>query len=187
MGSGWALKDLTGQTFGRLLVLYRDNFKKTKQAAWVCRCSCGKIGSFSGTNLRLQRTKSCGCFQSEVTAKLGCERCQGNPARNQILLRYKAAAKRRGLQYGIDDVLFDSLMSGNCRYCGIPPSMKKFSKGGDRSFTYNGIDRINNTIGYIPENVVSCCKICNRAKSSMSYDDFILWVMRVAHNLKGKK
>ena len=42
-----------------------------------------------------------------------------------------------------------------------------------KDFLYNGIDRKDNNIGYIIENCVSCCGICNRMKMDMSYDDFL--------------
>lgn len=52
-------------------------------------------------------------------------------------------------------------------------------------YTYNGIDRVNNDIGYIKNNCIPCCKICNRAKNSMSYDDFLNWIKILVKNNKG--
>ena len=37
----------------------------------------------------------------------------------------------------------------------------------------NGIDRVNNDLGYIESNIKPCCYTCNIMKSSMSYDNFI--------------
>jgi hypothetical protein len=45
--------------------------------------------------------------------------------------------------------------------------------------TYNGIDRVDSTKGYFNENVVSCCKVCNRAKSNLSLDEFKEWISKV--------
>lgn len=38
---------------------------------------------------------------------------------------------------------------------------------------FNGIDRIDNNEGYVEGNVRSCCKTCNRMKSSMTAEMFV--------------
>lgn len=60
------LKDLTGQTFGRLTVLKLDEEKtqEKSKAYWICQCSCGKIKSISRASLN-QGTQSCGCLRAE--------------------------------------------------------------------------------------------------------------------------
>ena len=56
------LKDLTGQTFGELTVLYRY-FENTPQglARWVCQCSCGTIVVRNGSSLSARKHPNCGC------------------------------------------------------------------------------------------------------------------------------
>jgi hypothetical protein len=39
-GISWNTKDLTGKTFGKLTVLYRQGYK-SERIAWLCRCECG--------------------------------------------------------------------------------------------------------------------------------------------------
>lgn len=54
-------KDLRGQKFGRLTVLYR--VKSTSiNARWKCRCDCGNLTEVNGNFLTGNRTKSCGCL-----------------------------------------------------------------------------------------------------------------------------
>ena len=70
----------------------------------------------------------------------------------------------------------------NCHYCGVEPN--QFPKGNwaksyNGLFIYNGIDRKDNKIGYLLENCVSCCTICNRAKHSLSEEDFENWITRI--------
>ena len=55
------LIDLTGERFGRLVVLRRDK-SKSDRVFWVCKCDCGKTVSVMGTNLKRGNTKSCGCL-----------------------------------------------------------------------------------------------------------------------------
>lgn len=61
--------DLTGKSFGRLLVLEqaptRVSPKGTKMVYWRCRCSCGNLVEISGGLLRSGNTVSCGCYHKE--------------------------------------------------------------------------------------------------------------------------
>ena len=54
------LIDLTGQRFGRLVVVEMAERKKGK-TYWRCRCDCGEIKDVRGACLRKGRAKSCGC------------------------------------------------------------------------------------------------------------------------------
>ena len=60
--------DLTGKTFGRLVVVEYLGRGKTN-ALWRCRCTCGKVKDILAPRLRNGQTRSCGCFRSEVTSK----------------------------------------------------------------------------------------------------------------------
>ena len=60
--------DLTGQTFGRLTVLERAGRIGTN-AAWRCRCECGKEIVVASNNLKRGMIRSCGCLQSEMGHK----------------------------------------------------------------------------------------------------------------------
>ena len=59
---------LTGQRFGRIVVLRRVNLH-CQFSKWECRCDCGKICVIAGSALNIGRTKSCGCFRREFTRK----------------------------------------------------------------------------------------------------------------------
>lgn len=57
-------RDLTGQRFGRLVVLYRsDNIGN--RVAWHCLCDCGKEKDVKGSLLIQGKTRSCGCLSDE--------------------------------------------------------------------------------------------------------------------------
>lgn len=55
------LKDLTGMRFGRLRVIRRANSPTTRQAMWICQCSCGSHRTLFGYVLRTGKQTSCGC------------------------------------------------------------------------------------------------------------------------------
>lgn len=59
--------DLTGQTFGRLQVLFIDHVKR--QPFWKCKCICGNTTVVRQDRLRTSNkklsTRSCGCLSRE--------------------------------------------------------------------------------------------------------------------------
>lgn len=66
--------DLTGQRFGRLLVLRLDPqpHRRSDGASlrrWICRCDCGRETSVLVNNLTSGMQRSCGCLREE-TARL---------------------------------------------------------------------------------------------------------------------
>jgi hypothetical protein len=63
------LKDLTGQRFGRLVVLKPSPRTVGKHHYWECRCDCGNTIMAIGNNLRRGVTRSCGCLRSEVKTR----------------------------------------------------------------------------------------------------------------------
>jgi len=98
---------------------------------------------------------------------------------------YKASATRRKLEWALKDEQFDVLVKQNCYYCGIEPFNVLTKRGQVGSFTYNGIDRVDNLKGYTVGNVVSCCKICNYAKGRSTPEEFDSWLNRI-RNFKAK-
>lgn len=54
--------ELTGQKFGLLTVIKRKENDKWRNSQWLCQCDCGNIIKVGGANLKIGRTKSCGCL-----------------------------------------------------------------------------------------------------------------------------
>lgn len=113
---------------------------------------------------------------------------------NYIISQYKSSAKKRGIEFSLsfDDV--KSLVMDDCHYCGNPPVNrivqytknsigKKYPENRKTYSFYTGIDRIDNTIGYIKNNCVPCCKRCNYAKTDLSSEQFKNWIKRLYINL----
>lgn len=77
--------DLTGERFGKLLVLRRDPGRKDNgNYFWICECDCGNRKSIRGTSLTKENgTRSCGCDQRKVASETGRKTVAEN-ARKQI-------------------------------------------------------------------------------------------------------
>ena len=106
---------------------------------------------------------------------------KGQRGFNILLDNYKRSAKRRGYSFGLTPEQFSDFTTRDCLYCGQEPKNTKFSY--DKTitpsnreygtYTYNGIDRVDNSIGYEFDNCVPCCSICNTMKSALEQQDFL--------------
>lgn len=188
--------DLTGIKFGRLTgisLVPRDGKKWHNR--WLCKCECGKSKISSVNNLRSGSVRSCGCLKSEVasaTAKITGHKRKGEKrlsvsregtAFRMLFHSYRKDAGRRGYVFTISPEELKILTSSACFYCGNLPTdkFKKVSTFGE-VYIYNGVDRVINSEGYIPGNVVSCCNFCNKAKHTATKQNFLSWVERVYNN-----
>ncbi len=61
--------DITGQRFGKLVVLRRAP-KLGRSTAWLCQCDCGRQKAIRTHNL-MNKTHSCGCILSAFAISLG--------------------------------------------------------------------------------------------------------------------
>ena len=102
-------------------------------------------------------------------------------ASDLVFKRYQNSAFERGLDFLMSFECFVEMSQNPCFYCGSKPMNKSRTVNG-KYFVYNGIDRKNNLIGYVMDNVVTCCAICNTAKSTMPIDCFEDWIRRVYWN-----
>jgi hypothetical protein len=57
------LVDLTGESFGKLVVSHRVENLKNNGVLWLCYCDCGGKKEVLTKNLRDGKTKSCGCIK----------------------------------------------------------------------------------------------------------------------------
>ena len=62
-------KDLTGQTFHRLLVIKYVGANKNGNSRWLCYCECGNYIVTLTQRLTSGASKSCGCLQKEKACK----------------------------------------------------------------------------------------------------------------------
>lgn len=175
--------DLAGQRYGKLVVIRflgdRPHQHANKAVLWLCRCDCGNEATVRTTGLSSGRAISCGCFRRKPWGEAAARRV----SRNKVLKTYKGSARSRNLAWELTGEEFDHLTAQECSYCGQPPSRsykaktKASCEGGE--FVYNGLDRVDNALGYVQGNVVPCCRTCNIAKNDMTYDEFMAWIVRL--------
>lgn len=164
---------LVGQVFGRLTVIADAGSLRYKGRSSIgmslCLCECGTNVEVSNSRLKSGHTKSCGCLQRE-TASLP----YGTANDNLALARIKKSAATRGYVWALDDAYVRDLIAQPCHWCGVVRAnthpAEFFFNG---RIGWNGLDRLDNSQGYIDGNVVSCCGVCNRMKGTLTEQAFV--------------
>lgn len=165
--------NLVGRTFGKLTVLSRlPNPVGDKH--WLCVCECGKTRRCDARKLNDGRVTSCGCDTAEKRERAADSLRKESTMWRGIWNTYKCSARERSLAFDLTDIQVRAICSMACHYCGKPPLQKWKRAHTDRVIgRYNGIDRVDNEIGYVPANVVPCCGHCNRIKNTLILESFL--------------
>lgn len=176
--------DLTGQRFGRLIVLSRLAEKRNGKTRYVCLCDCGNTVNINHGNLTSKGTKSCGCLQKEHIANLNKGKKNnrlpyGESSFRDVYEYYRRNSIVKNREFSLSVEYFRKITKKDCFYCGLPPSNVHKIPQANGEYIYSGVDRVNNDKGYTVDNCVPCCKTCNTAKRVMGYKEFIEWVIRI--------
>jgi hypothetical protein len=179
-GKKWA--DYTGKKFGKLLCIGRA----VGDGNWRYKCDCGKSIVVNG--FKIHWRKSCGCLNAENALKRGSSMRKYDAVTITCeYLMYKNNAKQRN--WGVlqkSDWL--KIVMQPCYYCGETDTrnratMESYLRTRGKSLKpeevklyevkMNGIDRVDSLRGYVLNNMVPCCGVCNRMKNNFSNDVFM--------------
>jgi hypothetical protein len=101
-------------------------------------------------------------------------------ARNSFEARFRkwvnrntSGAKSRGIPNTLSPDELKDMYGAPCFYCGQSPD-------NDKSW---GIDRLHNNIGYHYDNCVPCCRVCNLAKGTGSFEEFVEHTKKIVANI----
>jgi hypothetical protein len=182
-------KIVVGRTYGKLTVLERGPNNKRGNAVYTCQCACGAECRLIGTKLTSGLHLECRkcsyaphlvAIHAMRTLPLGIAACRA------AYLQTKKTAESRGHVWEITIEDWKAITQLPCHYCGSPPSNhSKSGYGRNGGFSYNGLDRVVNDVGYVLKNIVPCCKRCNHAKSDQSVEEFITWARSINEHTKG--
>jgi hypothetical protein len=199
--------DIIGEKCGRLTVLsFVEKIKKTNGYAgsdyiYLCQCSCDNktIIEVKRSNLLSGNVLSCDCLMREAVIKRNIENNPtkkleyGEAAFNKLFYIYKRGAKIRGLVFDLNKEFFRIITKQKCYYCGSEPSQistagksKEGKKVNTGDYIYNGIDRWDNSNGYVEDNCVPCCGICNHMKGTMSGEEFFNHINQINKHQESK-
>lgn len=181
-----------------------DGNRLLRNGLFKCECGNEIVKPFSP--VMGGYIKSCGCLKRNRGLRggliewngLGKNKCS-NPedsSFNDKFCKLKHKAQNRNIEWDLSFEDFKEIAKQNCFYCnsigreysaylnvdGTPNA--KFKKV-NMDINYvkktitniNSLDRIDSSLGYIKNNVVSSCWICNRGKLDLSIGDFIKWII----------
>lgn len=201
------LVDYSGKRLGSLVVLSRDTDKKKfpsghSTTMWKCRCDCGKEVSICAVRLskRSKPLRSCGCKSFRGIRHGNSKTSPSDTSWNSLVNRYKQSARRDGRPWSLSNSEAVNFFTLPCNYCGTKPASRYnvFARSdgtvrlgnpewGNLGWVkYNGLDRVDNLLGYVLGNVVACCKRCNYAKGASTADEFTSWLDQVVRHRKEK-
>lgn len=169
-----------GGRYGRLSVMART--ARGRHFFWICDCDCGTRGLLRPTaTLFNAAVPSCGCY---LATQHKTKRIRdGEATAHSLYCTYRANARRRSRQFELPFESFYSICQKDCHYCGRPPHRTARRGNAATPFIYNGVDRVDSTMGYVPGNCVPCCKSCNVAKNDMNIAAFADLVVRLHNRL----
>lgn len=178
-----------GQIFGALKTI--EIAPKIGQfLAWLCQCECGNTLVIKSASLYSGKSQSCGCRIHHFP--------NHDPKLRSALSVYRSKYSDGNLTFA----QFCSLSKLDCFYCGAKPDKINVHstpcrierrarpnqfEGEKGAYVYNGLDRVDPYKKHDLNNVIPCCKHCNRAKLQMSIDDFHSWVQRISKHWGSKE
>lgn len=162
--------DLTGKRFGDLTVLKYSSTHSNKAIYWLCRCDCGVEKEVCGNTLKDGETKGCGCRKQKGYKEI----------RPFQWWSIKNGAKTRNLPFEITIEYIWNLyeqQNGKCAISGFPITFSKNKKENTAS-----LDRIDNNLGYLPNNIQWVHKWVNLMKLDLTEKEFFGWIKLIYEN-----
>lgn len=172
--------DMVGKRIGKLVVI-DFSYTKGKECLWNCKCDCGNYIQVRGTSLRRENTRSCGCLKNQAYNWKGFGEISGCFWYNQKLHSVNSPRGKKKLFNLTIQEAWDLFVSQN-RKCAISGVELTFSRNyrNDKKTQTASLDRINNSIGYVIDNVQWVHKDINRMKQLFSNKELIQWCKVVA-------
>lgn len=184
--------DYIGKKFGKLTILKVLGKNKWRKRLVECQCECGNIIISVYGNLKFRRVHSC----TDCRYKFKKSNEKGKVGFNILKTRYIRNAMVRKLPFNLTDDEIKILTKGNCFYCNSEPNLISINNASGyknkeilkySEYIYNGIDRVDNTLGYSITNSVSCCENCNRMKLDLTRDEFLTHIKKIYKYIFGDK
>lgn len=144
---------------------------------YLVQCDCGDLRWVRSDILKKNKWGCRACAKELSRKKFGEE--------HSISAAWKSLignARNRGISVEITKDEFAQIAKMNCFYCGEEPVEKVYydQPSWSTPARLNGIDRVDNSVGYTLDNIVASCYICNRGKMDLSLEDFKAWIIKLS-------
>lgn len=165
--------DLTGERFGKLVVIEYSHNNKSHNKVWKCECDCGNEAFATTTSLKQGKVTSCKCNQykkgEDVYNYTGYKDITGAK-----WYSIESNAKVRNIEFHITKEMVWSILERQkslCYFSGIEVSFKENTAS---------VDRLDSKKSYVEDNIVIVHKDINRMKNNLDEEYFIQMCKRVA-------
>ena len=160
-----------------------ESTEKTTKKCTIC-CIEKNANEFIGQHGLTKTCKQCRDANKKQDANRDKERrLELSRIREQTLrIKYNRGikdARQRGIDFQLTIEQYESVIKNNCYYCGEVSIIENTQV--EETLYKFGIDRKDNSVGYVFDNCVSCCIICNHMKLSLSV---FVFLRRVEHIVK---
>lgn len=136
--------DLSGQRFGRLVVLSLSETRVQRSRSWDCLCDCGNTTLVSGPRLVDGTTRSCGCLRTDTHTKHGMSKTPEFNAWVHMRERCYSPGSNRWHTHGARGIaVCDRWVESFTNF---------FSDMGSKPSPKHSLERIDNDGDYTPEN-----------------------------------
>ena len=163
-----------GDQYGYWTVISQPT--KDKAGHWLARCICGHEKLVEGYTLVTGKSTKClVCGNRERAKKI--RKFGDIVAARQAWSKHRQSARERNLTTTVSFDEFYEISKMPCWYCGDTPisgywENSSYKREWHEPFISNGIDRVDNSKGYIKGNIMPCCIRCNRAKNDMTIEEW---------------
>lgn len=147
-----------------IIAFYRDKSKVSGFSSWCIKCkkAYNQRPDRKAYNTKWAKSHRIHLRSYDSTRYYSKRREQLKSAKYRHL-QYKARARRSNFLFELTLDQFAQLTAQKCTWCGEYSAGKEFC----------GLDRIDNNLGYIVENVRPFCEMCNKIKLAHS-EDFVI-------------
>lgn len=184
------IKNLTGNKYGRLMVVGFSHCDTHRTSHWKCKCDCGGESIVRGNLLQQRKTQSCGCLHREVMRGRNRAEHTGWKGYGEIsgklfyTIKKGCHRKSRMLSFDVSiKYLWEVFLNQKrrCALSGIPLTFRT------RETIYDGtasLDRIDSSLGYVEGNVQWVHKDINAMKRDYTQKYFVDMCKQVATQSK---
>jgi hypothetical protein len=144
--------DLTGMRFGRLIAQSEIGRSKNKKVIWLCACDCSNLTTVISNNLRSGGTVSCGCAQKLIASVKRCRHGHRRQKRSPTYISWQCMRQRcnnPGTKWYEN---YGGRYPNPITVCERWNSFENFLADMQERPEGMTIDRIDNELGYFPEN-----------------------------------
>ena len=181
-------RDLTGQRFHSLLVLYKAKTNRADKTDWVCLCDCGKevVCSIDHLTRKKSPIKSCGCKR----VRLGADHSQwggygeisGNWWYNHVLRERKQSSRCKVPVTVSIEYAWNLFLAQN-QGCALSRVELLIGEG---PYGTASIDRIDSSKGYEEGNIQWVHKDVNFMKRTYTMEYFIEMCSKIVQHSLNK-